>query len=309
MRQTVQTVKTIQRVQRIARGLKALTALCAALATGGALAQASFTATYNGASPSGGDCSSTYNIVGMEPTTPGRHPVFVYMVGTWENFTNASALEAVRRMAAKGYVAATVEYGNSAFGNCEVIGAKAKCIFDPDSAASAITQLCSRKGADCRKGLVVAGFSQGAIMSILAKNHDARVQAAYGLGAGVQYASTDLRQCVANGNRVLPSDRLRIVNGEADEFMGGNALTVRSQMQEVTGMNCGFAAGSCTAANGSGWEMVQQIRMTSGLADHCYMRAAGCGSSEDVLQPAWRSGNEAWHLEPSLRWLTGFTGR
>lgn len=295
--------------QTIRLGLRAVTALCAAFLALGAQAQTSFSASYNGASPSGGDCSSTYNIVGMEPSTPGKHPVFVYMVGTWENFTNASALEAVRRMAAKGYVAATVEYGNSAFGDCNVIGSKAKCIFDPDSAASAVSQLCSRKGADCRKGLVVAGFSQGAIISILAKNHDARVQAAYGLGAGVQYASTDLRQCVANGNRVLPSDRLRIVNGETDEFMGANPLTVRGQMQEVTGMNCGPLASGCTAANGSGWEMVQQLRMSSGLADHCYMRGAGCGSSEDVLQPGWQGGNEPWQLEPNLRWLTGFTGR
>lgn len=279
------------------------------LATAAVCAQTSFTATYNGASPDGGECASTYNIVGMEPTTPGKHPVFVYMVGTWENFTNASALEAVKRMAAKGYVAATVEYGNSAFGSCNVIGSKAKCVFDPDSAVSAVTQLCSRKGADCRKGLVVAGFSQGAIMSILAKNHDARVQAAYGLGAGVQYATTDLRQCVADGNRALPSDRLRIVNGENDEFMGATPITVRSQMQEVTGLNCGLTANGCVNPNNSGWHMVQQLRMTSGLSDHCYMRGAGCGSSEDVLQPAWQTGNEPWHLEPNLNWLTNFTRR
>lgn len=272
-------------------------------------AQTNFAMTYNGASPSGGECSSTYNIVGMEPTTPGKHPVFVYMVGTWENFTNASALEAVKRMAAKGYVAATVEYGNSAFGSCDVIGSKSKCIFDPNNAASAITQICSRKGADCRKGLVVGGFSQGSIMAVLAKNYDARVQAAYGLGTGVQYASTDLRQCMANGNHVLPNDRLRIVNGEADEFMGGNQLTVRSQMQEVTGLNCGLTANGCVNPNGSGWHMVQQLRMTSGLADHCYMRSAGCGSSEDTLQPAWQSGGEAWQLEQNLQWLTNFTAK
>lgn len=180
--------------------LKKAGVLCSGmLLSAAAWAQTNFTMTYNGASPSGGECSSTYNIVGMEPTAPGKHPVFVYMVGTWENFTNASALEAVKRMAAKGYVAATVEYGNSAFGSCDVIGSKSKCIFDPDNAASAITQICSRKGADCRKGLVVGGFSQGSIMAVLAKNYDARVQAAYGLGTGVQYASTDLRQCMEIG--------------------------------------------------------------------------------------------------------------
>jgi dienelactone hydrolase len=295
---------------RFFRSLQAAGLLCAgALLSAAAWAQTSFTDTYNGASSSGGDCSSTYNIVGMEPTTPGKHPVFVYMVGTWENYTNASAMEAVKRMAAKGYVAATVEYGNSAFGNCNIIGAKSKCVFDPNSAVSAISQICSRKSADCHKGMVVAGFSQGAIMSILAKNYDARVQAAYGLGAGVQYASTDLRQCIANGNRVLPSDRLRIVNGETDEFMGGTPITVRSQMQEVTGLDCGPTAYSCFNSNKSGWVMVQQIEMESGLADHCYMRSAGCGTSQEVLNPGWQSGSKDWQLEANLQWLTNFTGK
>jgi len=295
---------------RVLRSLRIASLFCAGIFFNATVsAQTSFTATYNGASPSGGSCSSTYNIVGMEPTTPGKHPVFVYVVGTWENYTNASAMEAVKRMAAKGYVAATVEYGNSAFGSCDVIGSKAKCIFDPNNAASAIEQICSRKGADCRKGLVVGGFSQGAIISILAKNHDARVQAAYGLGAGVQYASTDLRQCIANGNRVLPSDRLRIVNGETDEFMGGNPVTVRSQMQEVTGLNCGLTAYGCVNPNNSGWHMVGQTQMLNGIADHCYMRAAGCGSSEDNLYPGWQNGTQAWQLEDNLQWLNGFTGK
>jgi dienelactone hydrolase len=292
---------------RIYRSLQTAALLCAGAFLGAAAwAQTSFTATYNGASASGGDCLSTYNIVGMEPTTPGKHPVFVYLVGTFENYTNASAMEAVKRMAAKGYVAATVEYGNSAFGNCNVIGSKSKCVFDPNSAVSAISQICSRKSADCRNGMVVGGFSQGAIMSILAKNYNARVQAAYGLGAGVQYATTDLRQCIADGNHALPSDRLRIVNGETDEFMGATPVTVRSQMEEVTGLKCGPTAYNCQGANNSGWIMVQQIQMEIGLADHCYMRIGGCGSSAESLHPGWQSGSSDWQLESNLRWLTQF---
>jgi hypothetical protein len=293
---------------RFIRALKTV-GLAGALLSATAFAQTSFTATYNGASPTGGDCNSTYNITGMEPTTPGKHPVFVYMVGTFENYTNASAMEAIRRMANKGYVSATVQYGNGQFGNCDVIGSKAKCIFDPNSAASAISQICSRQNADCRKGLVVGGFSQGAIISILSKNFDSRVQAAYGLGAGVQYASTDLRQCMANGNHALPSDRLRIVNGEADEFMGANNITVRSQMQEVTGLNCGPDANGCLAPNRSGWLMVRQNMVGLGLADHCYMRPGGCGTSENGLNPGWQSGYQEWQLQPNLDWLSTFTGK
>lgn len=294
--------------QGIFRSLTAL-ALCAASALStAAWAQTRFTSTYNGASPTGGDCNSTYNIIGMEPDAPGKHPVFVYVVGTFEDYYNASAMEAIQRMAQKGYVAATVEYGAAQFGNCDVIGSKAKCIFDPNSAVSAISQICSRKNADCNKGLVVGGFSQGSIIAILSKNHDARVQAAYGLGTGVQYASTDLRQCMANGNHALPSDRIRIVNGEADEFMGANQITVRSQMQEVTGLNCGLTAGSCLNANKSGWIMVQQPQMSvPALADHCYMRPSGCGSSEHSLDPTWKNGLQEWALESNLQWLNNFT--
>jgi hypothetical protein len=284
--------------------------LCATLLCGMAAAQTSFSATYNGAGTSGGTCTSTYNISGMEPTTTGTYPVFVYMVGTNETYTNASAMEAVKRMAGKGYVAASVEYASSAFGTCSQIGAKASCAFSPGNAASAITQLCTRGKADCSKGIVVAGFSQGSIMAILAKNYDSRVQAAYGMGAGVQYSTYDLRACVANGNRTLPSDRLRAVNGEVDNFNGGSATAARSQLQELTGMNCGSTAYGCLAANNSGWLIVKNSQVADRSADHCYMRRTGdCFGSQSSLDAGWQSGTQNWELESNLNWLTTFTSK
>lgn len=275
-----------------------------------ATAQTSFSATYNGAGTSGGDCTSTYNISGMEPSTAGTYPVFIYMVGTNENYTNASAMEAVKRMAAKGYVAATIEYASSQFGNCSVIGAKASCAFNPNSAASAVSQLCARGTADCSKGIVVAGFSQGSIMAILAKNYDARVQAAYGTGSGIKYSTYDLSACVADGNRTLPSDRLRAVNGEADEFMGGSASGVRSQLEKLTGLSCGNRAYGCLNSNDSGWLMVKHSQVGDGNAEHCYMRrSGGCFGSQDSLDSGWQSGTQSWQLESNLQWLTGFTAK
>lgn len=285
-------------------------AFCASILCGTVLAQTSFTATYNGAGTSGGGCTSTFNINGMEPAADGRYPVFVYMVGTSENYTNAAAMEAVKRMAAKGYVAATIDYANSQFGGCSVIGAKASCAFDPNSAASAVSQLCARGKADCAKGIVVGGFSQGSIMAILAKNYDARVQAAYGMGAGVQYSGYDLRACVANGNRTLKSDRLRAVNGERDNFNGGTASAARSQLQELTGMNCGSTAFGCLAANNSGWLIVKNSQVVDQSADHCYMRRTGdCLGSQSSLDSGWQGGTSNWQLESNLNWLTGFTTR
>ena len=124
-----------------------------------------FTATYTGQGNGSSTCNSTFNISGREPTTVGKYPVFLYMVGTTESYTNASATAAVQGMANRGYVAATIQYNSGSFGSCSQIGGKARCIFDPTTAASAVSRLCSRAQADCSKGIVVAGFSQGSVIA------------------------------------------------------------------------------------------------------------------------------------------------
>jgi hypothetical protein len=265
----------------------------------------SFTTTYKGGS---GTCGTTYSIQGKEPSSTSKYPVFIYMVGTSETYNNASALAAVDEMAARGYVAATVQYASSTFGDCTTLSARSKCIFDSTSASSAVAALCSRAAADCSKGIVVAGFSQGSILAILSKNYDTRVQAAYGLGAGVQYSIYNLRACVANGKRTLSSDRLRAVNGEADSFMGSSESSVRGQLQELTGRSC--TGTSCFASNGSGWYVVKHAEVSDGNADHCYMRATGgCNGSQNSLDQKWLNGTYDWSVDPNLLWLTGFTAR
>lgn len=289
------------------RSARAFALFTLTLAWSAAHAQTSFIDSYSGAPAGGGGCSSSYNISGMEPTGAGPYPVFVYMVGTNENYTNAAAMEAVKRMAAKGFVAATVQYGSSLFGGCSAIDSKAACVFNPSSAASAVAKLCARGKADCGKGIVVGGFSQGSLMAILAKNHDARVQAAYGLGAGVQYSSYNLRSCVANGNRSLPSARLRAINGEADDFMGGSASGVRAQLQELTGASCGSTAYGCLGSGGAGWVMVKHSQVGDRYAEHCYMRrSGGCVGSQGSLDAGWQGGTQDWQLESNLNWLSGF---
>src|SRR5262245_35266232 len=231
----------------------------------------SFTATYSGKG-SGSGCASTFNISGQEPDAVGTYPVFVYAVGTSENFQNGAATAAVAGMANRGYVAATVQYSNGSFGNCSAISAKAQCMFNPSSAGSAITRLCSRAKADCSKGIVVGGFSQGSIIADLAKNFDARVQAAWGMGDWTTYIIFNLSSCVANGSRALASDHLRIVNGGSDVFGGSSS---RTQLQNITGVSCGSSGVNCLQANGSGWYLVQNNQVGDGSADHCYMRASG----------------------------------
>jgi len=262
----------------------------------------SFTATYSGGS--GLICGTTYNIRGREPAASGKYPVFVYTVGTTEQYDHSSALAAVEEMAGRGYVAATVEYDNGTFGSCSTIDSRAKCIYDSGRSTSAIGRLCARAKADCSKGIVVAGFSQGSIVAIRAKNHDSRVRAAYGLGAGVQYSIYNLSSCVADGNRALPSDRLRIINGEQDIFVGPTESQVRSQNTETTGLSCPLAT-SCFRSNNSGWYIIKDSQVGDGAADHCYMRTGSCIGL--TLDNTWRTGTAPWSLRTNLNWLTQFT--
>ncbi|HMG22346.1 MAG TPA: hypothetical protein VK607_13535, partial [Kofleriaceae bacterium] len=170
-----------------------------------------------------------------------------------------------------------------------------------------ISTLCARPKADCSKGVVVGGFSQGAVISTLANNFDARVQAAWGMGDGVRYSIFNLSSCMGNGNRTLPSSRLRVVDGEKDQFIGPNAGNVRNQMLTLTGLSCGTAT-SCLQANGSGWLIVTNGQVGDGSADHCYMRRTGdCGGSQNSLDAGWQTGTAPWELNANLAWLQSFT--
>jgi len=273
-----------------------------------AVATTGFTATYTGQGNNATTCNTTFNISGQEPTTTGTFPVFVYTIGTSETFTNASATAAVAAMASRGFVAATVAYNSGTFSGCSTISGKARCIFNGASSTSALSVLCARAKADCSKGVVVGGFSQGAVIATLAKNFDSRVQAAWGMGDGVKYSTFDLTSCMANGNRTLPSSRLRAVDGEKDQFIGPTQNNVRSQYLTLTGLSCGSTATSCLQSNGSGWLIVLNGQVGDGSADHCYMRRSGdCLGSQNSLDAGWQTGTAPWELGANLAWLQTFT--
>ena len=250
---------------------------------------------------------SSYSIKGSEPSDGAKHPVFIYTVGTTETWNNAQAMAAVAEMAAKGFVAAAVQYDSGLFGTCSQILSKAKYIYNSGSTSSAVAKLCARASADCSKGIVAAGFSQGSVIAINSKNYDARVRAAYGMGAHNLYTTYALGSCMNNGGHTLASSNIRIVNGENDIFPGGTASTVRSSSQSVTGKSCGLTAYSCLNTNGSGWIMIKNSQVSDLGADHCYQRAlGGCVSSENTLDSGWRNGADPWGLKANLSWLAGF---
>jgi hypothetical protein len=265
----------------------------------------SFTDTYTGQGSNATTCNTSFSITGQEPSASGTFPVFVYMVGTTETFNNdGAASAAVSGMAKKGFVSASIQYDSGSFGNCTQISGKAKCIFDPTSSVSAITKLCNRAKADCSKGVVVGGFSQGAVIATLSANFDSKVKAAWGMGDGVQFSNFNLTSCMNNGSRNLSSSNLRAVDGQNDQFNGPQENTVRTHLQALTGFNCGSSATSCLQSNGSGWIIVTTSDTNN--PDHCFMRTNGCFSSETTDNSAWLTGTAPWELGASLNWLAGF---
>jgi hypothetical protein len=288
----------------IAAGLALVLSTAAGLASA---ATSTFTATYSGANGSA-TCGTSYNISGVEPSDSAKHPVFLYMTGTTETYNNGHAMAAVNAMAAKGFVAAAVQYNSGSFGSCTVIGQKAACIFKPGSTSSAVSKLCARARADCSKGIVVSGFSQGSVIATLAKNTDDRVRAAYGMGTYNNYYSlNDVSSCMTAGTFALPTSNLRIANGESDYYANTNAATVRSRSEIVTGKSCGSSAYECLNSDGSGWMMIKGSQVSDGSADHCYQRLLGdCIGSANSIDSVWKTGSGKWALTANLNWLAQF---
>lgn len=267
-------------------------------------ATTAFSDSYAGAGGAGA-CDTSYAITGAMPDTGTARPVFVYLVGTSESHDNGQAMAAVTRMAQSGFVAAAVQYRSDVFGSCAEIAKKAACIFKPQASTSAISKLCAR--GDCSKGIVVSGFSQGAIAAILAKNTEQRVRAVYGMGALNNYATYNLASCMNNRKHVLPSKNLRIVNGEKDQFAGSNATNVRASSQAVSGKKCAANVNACLNTNGSGWIMVRNAQVRDKSADHCYQRATrDCLGNQNALDANWRSSGANWALPANLKWLKSF---
>lgn len=291
---------------------KSLAKTCMGLALAGAahlaLAQTSFTMTYSGGSTSA--CSTSYNISGAEPTASGKYPVYVHIGGTVESYTSNWANAAVQAAAAMGFVAASIQYDNSTFGTCSTIGQRAKCIFNPNNVNSAIAKLCSRAKADCSKGIVTGGLSQGSVISVLSHDYNSAIRASMGQGTGTSYSVYDLSSCMTNGKHTQPGNRLRIANGQMDEFVGGTVATAGASGQRVTGVTCAPGTQNCLQSNGSGWYVVENTQVADGYADHCFM---GYGGNDLLMQcsgvlvdPYYQNGTQPWELHPTLSWLKTF---
>ena len=267
---------------------------------------------------------------GREPALAGRYPVFIYLVGTGDVATRPAALSVVESMAARGYVAASVAYASldgigAVLGDptlaCPIVAKKGECIFGAGE-GSAVSKLCARAKADCTRGIVIAGHSQGAMLATIAKNHESRVRAVYGMGLGIHEhiyiaalnlnVDADVSACALPANRALPADRLRVVNGES-EYVYGTSL--QQDMRDITGTSCAAGTLECLRADGSGWVMFPDAASESDrdevtnelVARHCYFAntpPGDCGGNYIGLNSNWTTGSASYARESNLSWLS-----
>jgi len=261
---------------------------------------------YNGTSLFGSSCSSSskMDLVGHEPATAGKFPVAVWLTGTLADFKGDGALAFTASMAARGFVAATVEYANSTYPSCGAMKTKASCVFDASSSNSAIAKLCARAKADCSKGIVVAGISQGANLASLSKNYDARVKGAYLLSNVVAPSFYNNSACLSDAATKLAKNEVRIISAESDEFEG-SVSKVRSALHTATGYKCtGY---DCLQADGSGWYIVSDAQVQDGKADHCYLLNGGCSGT--TADKGYETSSAVWAGVPNVDWLASRISR
>jgi hypothetical protein len=164
--------------------------------------------------------------------------------------------------------------------------------------------LCSLPGAACSKGIVTAGESQGGMLAVLAKNYAPEVAATYALSVSdhSSLGNVNLSACMDKSHTAIPADRLMIINGEDDQFFGG-----QTPLMNVSGYTCPTGTFQCWSpgGNGAGWYIVQNSQVVDGAASHCYQMNGGCTGV--TFDPNWYlPSTYDWSLMPNLEWLATF---
>jgi hypothetical protein len=235
----------------------------------------------------------------------GPYPVFVWVPGTYEYYMDPLSLLLVSQMSQRGFLAVSVQYSNTELAQtCNEYTPRTQGIFDATRSTSAIATVCSLSSANCKKGVVVSGISQGGMLAVIARNYAPAVSAVYAMSAG-DYNDAgvpiDLAACMGKQNTAIPASRLTVVNGQSDPAFGS-----QTTLQSTTGYACPSGSATCwsPAGTGAGWYLVQNSYVTGGVAGHCYIDVGGCN---DQFDPNWYPpASSNWSLKPNLDWLASF---
>ena len=239
----------------------------------------------------------------------GPYPVFIWTPGTLELYNDALSNLFISQMASRGFLAATVsyDYGTDSSGvkDCRDYTERAQGVFDVSRSTSAAAVLCALSNADCGKGIVTSGVSQGGFLSVLARNYAPNVKATYALSMSDYNKNTGVSSssCVDKQYTAIPANRLTIVNGASDPLFAGP-----QSLENVSGYTCPDGATQCWSPDnsGAGWYIVQDSQVKSALAGHCYFLMNGCGVIEQG-DPDWMPPSSFnWSLATNLNWLATF---
>lgn len=277
-----------------------------------------FSSTYNGYNPSlaskagytpAQKCTVKNGIVGARPAIAGNYPVLVYVHGTFGNLSgNAEGKAFVKWAAAQGFTALALTY-NSTFTNSDSgYAGHAYCMFDQNHASNGVAQSCKALKADCTNGILVAGFSQGAVIGAMSKNYAPNVKAvwAIGLSAAILPSNKLPGYLVAPpaGTRALPNNKLVINMGQTSSC-GGKVLCSYDlpSLKSMTGLNCGESY-NCVQ-NGYGYYVISNSEVADGKADHCYWEGnSGCRVSGFTGEVGFKPPSlTAWSMIRNLDWL------
>lgn len=276
----------------------------------------SFTTTYAAFTPSSSSklppaerCNSAMNLYGARPTGGGTYPVLLYVPGTYGDYTDVEGKTFVQHAAAQGFVAMAVEYNSTSTNTQAGYAGHAFCIFDQNHANSALTNACAVSGADCSRGALVAGFSQGGAIALISKNYTANVNAVWtiGVSANIYPNNTVAPNAIAapNGTRALPNNKLVMNMGQTSNAFTKN-LTAADlpSLKKMTGADCGTAF-NCLGSNGAGYYVVANSEVADGTADHCYWEGnGGCKLSPTTLEIGFAPpATTNWSMIRNLDWL------
>jgi predicted esterase len=220
-------------------------------------------------------CSDTQKIYGARPATPGNHPVLIYLHGTFAEWgKNKEGQQFVKRAASLGYTALALTYDSTGSLNEKGLQRHAYCMFDQNHSSDGLSTACSVAGADCSKGVVLAGFSQGAAIATIAKNYNDKVKAVWAIGLSAYIYPRERVYSDAlpapYGTRVLPNDKLVINMGQSSSLSKKNLIPEdMPSLKQLTGADCGSNL-QCLQPNGSGYYVVANNQVADGTADHAY---------------------------------------
>jgi dienelactone hydrolase len=265
-------------------------------------------------------CTQPREFLYYEPEGTGPAPIAIILPGTIGNHRDPMYHHFLQKLAAKGYVAVSVDYGQfllyCAF-YCGCYKPKTDCMFDASKKESLISVLARTTRGDPSLGIVVWGHSQGGYMAIMSGDLNPNIRRVVATGTG---DPSGAYPCICSGQRKVTSEKIRFVIGEHDEVTPprqpddkGEKMGIRRQLTKLTEQpeSCNAKdTFSCFRPNGSGFYILRGSETADGRGDHQFWNNAKAkGDKLKTMDSHYmQEANLPWSLDATIDWLTGACG-